>query len=109
MMTWEGSQLMGTQAIIEKINVRPLPLPSQQALTQLSCLLRANEQSLPFEQVQHRVSMIDAQPSSATVASLIVLVTGHLIVDGNTEQPMPYSQMFQVSFRGFGRRGLERR
>lgn len=22
MMTWEGSQLMGTQAIIEKINVR---------------------------------------------------------------------------------------
>lgn len=42
--------------------------------------------------------MIDAQPSSATVASLIVLVTGHLIVDGNTEQPMPYSQMFQVSF-----------
>lgn len=33
MMTWEGSQLMGTQAIIEKINVRrpfalsPSPLP----------------------------------------------------------------------------------
>jgi hypothetical protein len=41
--------------------------------------------------------MIDAQPSSATVASLIVLVTGHLIVDGNADQPMPYSQMFQVS------------
>ncbi|KAJ9109312.1 hypothetical protein QFC21_000641 [Naganishia friedmannii] len=39
--------------------------------------------------------MIDAQPSSATVASLIVLVTGHLVVDGNVEQPMPYSQMFQ--------------
>ncbi|KAI5451929.1 Nuclear transport factor 2 [Naganishia albida] len=72
MMTWEGTQLMGTQAIIEKIN------------------------SLPFESVQHRVSMIDAQPSSATVASLIVLVTGHLVVDGNTEAPMPYSQMFQL-------------
>lgn len=43
--------------------------------------------------------MIDAQPSSATVASLIVLVTGHLVVDGNTEAPMPYSQMFQVSCR----------
>ncbi|KAJ9099594.1 hypothetical protein QFC20_005660 [Naganishia adeliensis] len=71
MMTWEGTQLMGTQAIIEKIN------------------------SLPFESVQHRVSMIDAQPSSATVASLIVLVTGHLVVDGNVDAPMPYSQMFQ--------------
>jgi hypothetical protein len=41
--------------------------------------------------------MIDAQPSSATVASLIVLVTGHLVVDGNVDAPMPYSQMFQVS------------
>lgn len=43
--------------------------------------------------------MIDAQPSSATVASLIVLVTGHLVVDGNVDAPMPYSQMFQVSLR----------
>ena len=93
MMTWEGSQLMGTQAIIEKINVR-CPF-----LLVILPLFRhpPAAQSLPFEQVQHRVSMIDAQPSSATVASLIVLVTGHLIVDGNADQPMPYSQMFQVS------------
>ncbi|KAH8085207.1 nuclear transport factor 2 [Filobasidium floriforme] len=71
MLSWEGEQIMGNTAIIAKLN------------------------SLPFEKVQHKVTTSDAQPSSATVASLIVLVTGQLIVD-DSPQPMPYSQTFQL-------------
>lgn len=37
-------------------------------------------QSLPFEKVQHQVTTLDAQPSSPTIASLIVSVTGLLLV-----------------------------
>lgn len=37
-------------------------------------------QSLPFQKVQHKVTTLDAQPSSPTVASLIVNVTGLLVV-----------------------------
>jgi len=37
-------------------------------------------QSLPFEKVQHKVVTLDAQPSSPTVASLVVSVTGLLVV-----------------------------
>lgn len=52
-------------------------------------------QSLPFEKVAHIVGTQDAQPSSATVASLVVHVTGQLKVDDNPS--MQYSQVFQVS------------
>lgn len=34
------------------------------------------QQGLPFQKVQHKISTLDAQPSSPTQASLIVLVTG---------------------------------
>jgi hypothetical protein len=37
-------------------------------------------QNLPFQKVQHKVTTIDAQPSSPTVASLLVSVTGLLLV-----------------------------
>lgn len=37
-------------------------------------------QGLPFQKVQHKVTTIDAQPSSPTVASLLVSVTGLLLV-----------------------------
>jgi hypothetical protein len=37
-------------------------------------------QSLPFEKVQHKVTTKDAQPSSQSVASLLVSVTGLLVV-----------------------------
>ena len=37
-------------------------------------------QSLPFQKVQHKVTTRDAQPSSPSVASLIVNVTGLLVV-----------------------------
>ena len=38
------------------------------------------QQSLPFKNVQHKVTTLDAQPSSPSIASLIVSVTGLLIV-----------------------------
>lgn len=37
-------------------------------------------QTLPFEKVAHRVTTLDAQPSSPSQPSMIVLVTGLLIV-----------------------------
>lgn len=39
-------------------------------------------QSLPFEKVQHKITTLDAQPSSPGVASMIVSVTGLLMVSG---------------------------
>lgn len=43
-------------------------------------LTMLSAQSLPFTTVQHRVSTMDAQPASSTEASMVVLVTGQLIV-----------------------------
>ena len=40
--------------------------------------LNDESKSLPFEKVVHKVTTRDAQPSSPTVASLIVSVTGLL-------------------------------
>lgn len=39
-------------------------------------------QSLPFQKVQHKVTTRDAQPSAPGAASLIVNVTGLLVVSG---------------------------
>lgn len=56
MLTFEGTQTLGTAAIVEKLV------------------------NLPFQNVQHKVTTKDAQPSSGTVASLLVNVTGLLVV-----------------------------
>lgn len=56
MLTFESQQSAGTAAIIEKLV------------------------GLPFVTVQHRVATLDAQPASSETASMIVLVTGQLIV-----------------------------
>lgn len=52
-------------------------------------------QTLPFQQVQHKVLTLDAQPASASIAAILVLVTGQLLVDGG-QNVLPYSQMFHV-------------
>lgn len=44
-------------------------------------------QSLPFQKVQHKVTTRDAQPSSNNVASLIVSVTGLLLVSSGRKSP----------------------
>ncbi|KAI0792826.1 nuclear transport factor 2 [Abortiporus biennis] len=72
MLTFEGSQFAGVAGITEKLT------------------------SLPFEQVQHKVTTLDAQPSSTTgESSLIVSVTGLLVVDGS-QNPLQFSQIFQL-------------
>ena len=75
MLTWESNQILGVNSILEKL------------------------ESLPFQKVVHKTDTIDAQPSSASVASLMVLVTGQLIVDDN-QNPIPFSQVFQLMPEG---------
>jgi len=53
-------------------------------------------QGLPFAKVVHKVLTLDAQPASSTIASIMVLVTGQLLVDDG-QNVLQYSQMFHVS------------
>ncbi|KAF8312006.1 nuclear transport factor 2 [Clavulina sp. PMI_390] len=69
MLSWEGSQILGGAAIVEKIA------------------------SLPFQKVLHKVTTIDPQPTSET--NLVVLVTGQLVVDDSTN-PIHFSQIFHL-------------
>jgi len=75
MLTFEGTQTKGAEAIVEKLK------------------------SLPFQKVQHKVTTFDAQPSSTEVASLLVSVTGLLLVD-DSENPLNFSQVFQLQPEG---------
>ncbi|EJU05520.1 nuclear transport factor NTF-2 [Dacryopinax primogenitus] len=70
MLSFEASEIMGTQAIIEKLS------------------------SLPFQKVQHRVDTMDTQPSNSQ-GGLMVLVTGALLVDDSTN-PLHFCQVFQL-------------
>lgn len=71
MLTFEGTQQIGVNAIVEKLV------------------------NLPFQKVQHKVTTRDAQPSSGTVASLLVSVTGLLVVD-DSPNPLQFSQVFHL-------------
>ncbi|KAF9466277.1 nuclear transport factor 2 [Collybia nuda] len=71
MLSWEGSPIQGNAAISEKLT------------------------TLPFSKVEHKVTTLDAQPSSQTVASLLVSVTGLLVVD-DSPNPLQFSQVFQL-------------
>ncbi|EDR11241.1 uncharacterized protein LACBIDRAFT_183852 [Laccaria bicolor S238N-H82] len=71
MLTFEGAPIQGDKAIVEKLV------------------------NLPFQKVQHKVTTIDAQPSSPTLASLLVSVTGLLLVD-DSPNPLQFSQVFQL-------------
>ncbi|KAH9948121.1 nuclear transport factor 2 [Amylocystis lapponica] len=71
MLSWEGSPILGAADISEKLT------------------------TLPFEKVQHKITTLDAQPSSPGVASMIVSVTGLLLVDDSTN-PLQFSQVFQL-------------
>ena len=73
MLTFEGQQFMGAQAIVEKLT------------------------GLPFQSVQHRVVSLDAQPSMS--GGLVVFVTGQLITDGESK-PLNFSQVFALMNAG---------
>lgn len=55
----------------------------------------SHKQALPFTRVAHKVETRDAQPASATIASILVMVTGQLIVDDGTNT-LQFSQMFHL-------------
>ncbi|PWN98328.1 nuclear transport factor 2 [Tilletiopsis washingtonensis] len=74
MLTFEGDQHQGAQAITDKLV------------------------SLPFQRVQHKVETRDAQPSGDGNA-LVVMVTGALMVD-DSPQPMRFSQVFTLMPEG---------
>jgi len=71
MLTWEGAPIQGANPITEKLT------------------------TLPFSKVQHKVTTLDAQPSSPNLASLIVSVTGLLVVD-DSPNPLQFSQVFHL-------------
>jgi hypothetical protein len=71
MLSFEGQPFQGGQAIVEKLA------------------------SLPFQKVQHKVSTVDVQPSSTANTSILVFVTGQLLVDEETN-PQFFSQVFQL-------------
>jgi len=71
MLTWENTQIQGAKNIIEKLA------------------------TLPFGKVVHKVQTTDVQPSNPEVPSLMVLVTGLLVVD-DSPNALQFSQTFQL-------------
>lgn len=78
MLTFEGTQIVGAAAIVEKLTVSGRRRVALCSLLNGLCFYGFHPQSLPFAKVAHKVTTTDAQPSSAT--SLIVSVTGLLLV-----------------------------
>lgn len=71
MLTFENDQIQGAQAIVTKLA------------------------GLSFKKVVHRVSTLDAQPSSPEGGGVIVMVTGELMID-EEQNPQRYSQVFHL-------------
>ncbi|CAO3647505.1 unnamed protein product [Cunninghamella echinulata] len=71
MLTFEGQQHGGANSITQK-------------------LVDSN-----FQKVVHKISTIDAQPSTPGSANIIVFVSGQLLIDGQ-EHPQLFSQTFQL-------------
>jgi len=75
MLTWENKQFQGAPSIVEHLI------------------------ELPFERVVHKVTTCDAQPSSLDMSTLLISVTGMLMVDDG-EQPLNFSQVFVLAKEG---------
>ncbi|KAK9700526.1 Nuclear transport factor 2 [Basidiobolus ranarum] len=71
MLTFEGQPFQGVKNIVEKLT------------------------SLPFQRVQHRVSTLDAQPSHPQQGSIVISVTGQLLIDEESN-PQQFTQCFQL-------------
>lgn len=69
-LTFEGQKFAGQGAITQKLT------------------------SLPFQQCQHRVVSLDAQPSVSQGVN--IFVTGQLITEGES-QPLKFSQFFHLA------------
>ena len=98
MLTWENEPIQGTSNIITKLQVRSCDGSSSLRADGMviASMMLAESQGLPFQKVEHKVLTLDAQPASASVAAIIVLVTGQLLVDDG-QNVLQYAQMFHVS------------
>lgn len=84
--------MQGTAAIMEKLQVRPQFCRNQVS----TCKKLTPIKGLPFSNIVHKVLTLDAQPASSSIAAIMVLVTGQLLVDDG-QNVLQYSQMFHVS------------
>ncbi|KAG2182471.1 hypothetical protein INT43_007401 [Umbelopsis isabellina] len=75
MLSFEGQQFQGAQNITEKLV------------------------SLPFQKVAHRISTVDAQPSNPNGQSIVVTVTGQLLID-EEQNPQMFAQTFNLIAEG---------
>ncbi|KAI7871643.1 hypothetical protein BDF14DRAFT_1082714 [Spinellus fusiger] len=71
MLSFEGMQFVGISDISEKLV------------------------NLPFKRVKHNVSTIDAQPTAFAGGSILVAVTGALLIDEESN-PQMFSQTFHL-------------
>ncbi|CAO3702760.1 unnamed protein product [Rhizopus stolonifer] len=71
MLSFEGQQFSGPGSIVEKLT------------------------TLPFQKVVHQVNTCDAQPGNPTSGSIIVTVTGHLLIDDGAN-PLMFCQTFHL-------------
>ncbi|KAJ1950219.1 Nuclear transport factor 2 [Dispira parvispora] len=71
MLTFEGQQVLGADAIVEKLT------------------------ALPFTRVQHRISTLDAQPGHPDSGAVVIAITGQLLVD-EEQNPQQFSQIFTL-------------
>jgi hypothetical protein len=90
MLTFESASVLGISSIVEKLAVRPKPVPTvsyqPQGLSLLSSyiivpcsgLISITVQGLPFQKVKHQVATLDAQPTPNN--GVLILVTGQLLV-----------------------------
>ncbi|KAJ2963473.1 hypothetical protein NQZ79_g1502 [Umbelopsis isabellina] len=75
MLSFEGQQFQGAGNITEKLV------------------------SLPFQKVAHRISTVDAQPSNPNGQSIVVTVTGQLLID-EEQNPQMFAQTFNLIAEG---------
>eukprot|EP01023_Acetabularia_acetabulum_P040681 TRINITY_DN3947_c0_g1_i1.p2 TRINITY_DN3947_c0_g1~~TRINITY_DN3947_c0_g1_i1.p2 ORF type:complete len:144 (-),score=6.21 TRINITY_DN3947_c0_g1_i1:340-708(-) len=73
MLTFEGQQIAGNQAIQQKLL------------------------SLPFQKCTHKIASLDAQPSPSQ--GILVFVTGQLLTEGESN-PLRFSQLFHLAPAG---------
>ncbi|KAK9384125.1 hypothetical protein V1515DRAFT_583242 [Lipomyces mesembrius] len=73
LLTFDSSQFQGAKNIIEKLVSLPL-------------------------NIEHRISDIYAQPSSLDIGSILVMVSGAIVID--EQEPQVYSQVFHLMPEG---------
>ncbi|MDY0813641.1 nuclear transport factor 2 family protein [Kitasatospora purpeofusca] len=71
MLTWEGSQSQGANGILDQLKKPELKV------------------------VKHRVTSVDSQPGANN--SVVVLVTGSLVLDNAFDRPLQFTQAFTLA------------